>query len=81
MGPAAGLPLEAERHDPVAATANHIQGVLSALRDLDFGETAPAAATPGPSDDIVRDSPYDTSRRRRGGTDRGSRMSPCSRMS
>ncbi|MCB5906517.1 hypothetical protein [Streptomyces pinistramenti] len=39
----AGLPLAAERLDPVAATANHVQGVIGALRALDFAETAPAA--------------------------------------
>ncbi|MFG2226687.1 hypothetical protein [Streptomyces sp. NPDC048644] len=40
----AGLPLAVERLDPVSATANHIQGVIAALCDLDFAETAPAAA-------------------------------------
>ncbi|GAA1878127.1 hypothetical protein [Streptantibioticus ferralitis] len=39
----AGLPLEAGRPDTVAATANHIQNVIAVLRELDFGETAPAA--------------------------------------
>jgi hypothetical protein len=40
----AGVPLDAGRHEAVAATANHIHGVLSALRNLDLGETVPAAA-------------------------------------
>ncbi|MCL7490796.1 hypothetical protein M8I34_04935 [Streptomyces sp. MCA2] len=39
----AGLPLAGERHADVAATANHIHAVISTLRDLDFGETLPAA--------------------------------------
>ncbi|AZS70395.1 hypothetical protein DDE74_05130 [Streptomyces lydicus] len=38
----AGLPLESERHAEVAAAANHIQAVVSTLRELDFGETPPA---------------------------------------
>ncbi|MFJ9406991.1 hypothetical protein [Streptomyces sp. NPDC101393] len=74
----AGLPLEADRLDLVAATAHHIQTVLRPLRDLDFAETAPAApydvpaaphdapATPYDplvaSGDIFPDSPYGTSR-------------------
>ncbi|WP_405806724.1 hypothetical protein [Streptomyces sp. NBC_01187] len=40
----AGVPLEAGRHEAVAATANHIHGVLAVLRNLDLGETVPAAA-------------------------------------
>ncbi|WP_433136886.1 hypothetical protein ACQPZ8_32795 [Actinomadura nitritigenes] len=40
----AGLPLPADRHAPVAATANHIHSVVAVLRDLDFGDTPPAAA-------------------------------------
>ncbi|MEV7503104.1 hypothetical protein [Streptomyces sp. NPDC093018] len=40
----AGLPLPADRHAAVAATANHIHSVVALLRELDFGETAPAAA-------------------------------------
>ncbi|WP_116202789.1 hypothetical protein [Amycolatopsis circi] len=39
----AGLPLEAARHTNVAAVANHIHSVVSVLRDLDFGDTAPAS--------------------------------------
>jgi hypothetical protein len=40
----AGLPLPDDRHAPVAATANHIHSVVAVLRDLDFGDTPPAAA-------------------------------------
>ncbi|MFJ7344469.1 hypothetical protein ACIQU3_29790 [Streptomyces sp. NPDC101110] len=40
----AGLPLPADRHAAVAATANHIQSVVAVLRELDFGETPPAPA-------------------------------------
>ncbi|MGV2922308.1 hypothetical protein [Streptomyces alfalfae] len=40
----AGLPLADARTVGVAATANHIHSVVSALRDLDFGDTPPAAA-------------------------------------
>ncbi|MEV5826790.1 hypothetical protein AB0L25_14530 [Spirillospora sp. NPDC052242] len=40
----AGLALPADRHAPVAATANHIHSVVAVLRDLDFGDTPPAAA-------------------------------------
>ncbi|MFF8785142.1 hypothetical protein [Streptomyces sp. NPDC015125] len=40
----AGLPLPDERHTDVAATANHIHSVIRTLRELDFGETPPAAA-------------------------------------
>ncbi|GAA1041016.1 hypothetical protein [Streptomyces murinus] len=40
----AGLRLPADRHAAVAATADHIHSVVSILRELDFGETAPAAA-------------------------------------
>ncbi len=39
----AGLPLDDERHDLVATTARHIHAVVSTLRELDFGETHPAA--------------------------------------
>ncbi|MGP8303330.1 hypothetical protein ACTPOK_36470 [Streptomyces inhibens] len=39
-----GLPLPEERHSVVAATANHIHSVVSVLRELDFGDTPPAAA-------------------------------------
>ncbi|MFC9229801.1 hypothetical protein ACFTZI_12680 [Streptomyces decoyicus] len=41
----AGLPLEGGRHADVAATANHIHAVIGTLRDLDFGDTHPAAHT------------------------------------
>ncbi|NSL42755.1 hypothetical protein [Streptomyces sp. 8P21H-1] len=40
----AGLPLPADRHAAVAATANHIHSVVAVLRELDFGETPPAPA-------------------------------------
>ncbi|WP_409474636.1 hypothetical protein [Streptomyces sp. HC307] len=40
----AGLLLPAERHAAVAATANHIHSVVAVLRELDFGDTPPAAA-------------------------------------
>ncbi|MGW1055855.1 hypothetical protein [Streptomyces sp. NPDC002521] len=40
----AGLPLQADRHDGVAATANHIHSVVAVLRELDFGDTPPAFA-------------------------------------
>ncbi|MET7897993.1 hypothetical protein [Streptomyces mirabilis] len=40
----AGLPLSADRHAAVAATANHIHAVVAVLRELDFGDTPPAAA-------------------------------------
>ncbi|MDL4814161.1 hypothetical protein [Actinomadura opuntiae] len=40
----AGLPLPADRHAPVAATADHIHSVIAVLRELDFGDTPPAAA-------------------------------------
>ncbi|MGW7069300.1 hypothetical protein ACWGII_32325 [Streptomyces sp. NPDC054855] len=38
----AGLPLESERHEEVAATATYIQSVIATLRELDFGDTPPA---------------------------------------
>jgi len=40
----AGLPLPDERRPDVAAVANHIHSVIHTLRELDFGETPPAAA-------------------------------------
>ncbi|MER8187777.1 hypothetical protein [Kitasatospora sp. NPDC094015] len=40
----AGLVLPAEREAAVAAVANHIQRVVSVLRELDFAQTPPAAA-------------------------------------
>ncbi|MFJ4651578.1 hypothetical protein ACIP5Y_09935 [Nocardia sp. NPDC088792] len=40
----AGLPLPADRHAAVAATANHIHSVVSVLRELDFADITPAAA-------------------------------------
>ncbi|MER6138537.1 hypothetical protein ABT174_00550 [Streptomyces sparsogenes] len=40
----AGLPLPADRHAAVAATADHIHSVVAILRELDFGDTPPAAA-------------------------------------
>ncbi|MFG2613946.1 hypothetical protein [Streptomyces anulatus] len=38
----AGLPLGDDRHEGVAATANHIHSVIVTLRELDFGDTPPA---------------------------------------
>ncbi|WP_371515733.1 hypothetical protein [Kitasatospora sp. NBC_01300] len=40
----AGLPLPADRHDSVAATANQLLSVVAVLRELDFGDTPPASA-------------------------------------
>ncbi|WP_394436698.1 hypothetical protein [Streptomyces sp. SGAir0957] len=40
----AGLPLPADRHAAVAATALHIHSVVTVLRELDFGDTPPAPA-------------------------------------
>ncbi|MEU6213142.1 hypothetical protein AB0O42_09065 [Streptomyces sp. NPDC089922] len=40
----AGLPLPPDRHAVVAATARHIHSVVAVLRELDFGDTPPAAA-------------------------------------
>ncbi|MFF0550017.1 hypothetical protein ACFYUL_13760 [Streptomyces sp. NPDC004311] len=40
----AGLPLPADRHAAVAATARHIHSVVAILRELDFGDTPPAAS-------------------------------------
>ncbi|MGW4091556.1 hypothetical protein [Nocardia sp. NPDC004750] len=40
----AGLPLTADRHTVVAATADHIHSVITVLRELDFGDTPPALA-------------------------------------
>ncbi|MEU6389659.1 hypothetical protein [Streptomyces sp. NPDC046939] len=40
----AGFPLPAERHAAVAAAAHHIQRVVAVLRELDLGDTPPAAA-------------------------------------
>ncbi|MGW5610544.1 hypothetical protein ACWEWI_31570 [Streptomyces sp. NPDC003753] len=40
----AGLPLPADRHAAVAATAHHIHSVVAVLRELDFGDTPPAHA-------------------------------------
>ncbi|MEU0135838.1 hypothetical protein ABZ172_17690 [Streptomyces sp. NPDC006296] len=39
----AGLPLADERRAAVAVTAAHIQSVVATLREIDFGDTAPAA--------------------------------------
>jgi hypothetical protein len=39
-----GLPLPADRHAPVAATAQYIHSVVALLRELDFGDVPPAAA-------------------------------------
>ncbi|MGW2698120.1 hypothetical protein [Streptomyces sp. NPDC001296] len=48
----AGLSLPADRHAVVASVANHIQGVVAVLRELDFGET-PTATTPAAPADRV----------------------------
>ncbi|WP_037917957.1 hypothetical protein [Actinacidiphila yeochonensis] len=40
----AGLPLADERHEGVAATADFIHSVITTLRELDFGDTPPAAS-------------------------------------
>ncbi|MGW6944752.1 hypothetical protein ACWGF3_37900 [Streptomyces xanthophaeus] len=40
----AGLALGSDRHAAVAATAHHVLGVISRLRELDLAETPPAAA-------------------------------------
>ncbi|MFH8484525.1 hypothetical protein [Streptomyces longisporoflavus] len=40
----AGLPLESDRHEAVAATANHIHSVIATLRELDFRDTPPATS-------------------------------------
>ncbi|MFD7922408.1 hypothetical protein ACFV3R_24685 [Streptomyces sp. NPDC059740] len=37
------VPLPPDRWAEVAATAEHIHGVLSVLKELDLGDTAPAA--------------------------------------
>jgi hypothetical protein len=39
-----GLPLAPDRHARVAVTAEHIHSVVAVLRELDFGDTPPAAA-------------------------------------
>ncbi|MFJ2261567.1 hypothetical protein ACIOKD_25055 [Streptomyces sp. NPDC087844] len=39
----AGLPLSDERREAVAGTAEYIQSVIATLRELDFGDIAPAA--------------------------------------
>ncbi|NUP40967.1 MAG: hypothetical protein HOY76_29115 [Streptomyces sp.] len=39
----AGLPLPADRHAAVAAVADHIHSVVAVLRELNFGDTPPAA--------------------------------------
>ncbi|MEV4969863.1 hypothetical protein [Streptomyces scopuliridis] len=40
----AGLPLSPDRHAAVAVTANRIHAIVAVLRELDFGDTPPAAA-------------------------------------
>ncbi|MFD4630169.1 hypothetical protein ACFVYR_20265 [Streptomyces sp. NPDC058284] len=37
----AGLPLPGDRHQAVAATADHIHSVVAVLRELDFADTPP----------------------------------------
>ncbi|MFD6281481.1 hypothetical protein ACFWFI_38840 [Streptomyces sp. NPDC060209] len=48
----AGLPLEGDRHEGVAATANHIHSVITTLRELDFGDTPPAASYRAGREDV-----------------------------
>ncbi|GCD92671.1 hypothetical protein [Embleya hyalina] len=38
----AGLPVDASRLPVIAATVNHLHGLVAALNDIPFGETAPA---------------------------------------
>ncbi|MET9532543.1 MULTISPECIES: hypothetical protein [unclassified Streptomyces] len=40
----AGLALGDDRHEAVAATANHIHSVITTLRELDFADTPPAVS-------------------------------------
>ncbi|SMQ14325.1 hypothetical protein SAMN06272771_0619 [Streptomyces sp. Ag82_O1-12] len=40
----AGLALGDDRHERVAATANHIHSVIATLRELDFADTPPAVS-------------------------------------
>ncbi|WP_406152740.1 hypothetical protein OG217_02225 [Streptomyces sp. NBC_01023] len=40
----AGLALGDDRHEGLAATANHIHSVITMLRELDFGDTPPAVS-------------------------------------
>ncbi|MER0247230.1 hypothetical protein AAHZ94_35790 [Streptomyces sp. HSW2009] len=40
----AGHPLDEAQHAAVAATAQQIQAVIATLRELDFGDTHPAAS-------------------------------------
>ncbi|MFK4069845.1 hypothetical protein [Streptomyces sp. NPDC029674] len=40
-----GLPLAADRHEAVAATADHIRSVVAVLRELDFADTSPMPPT------------------------------------
>ncbi|WP_327293867.1 hypothetical protein [Streptomyces sp. NBC_01197] len=40
----AGLALGDDRHEGLAATANHIHSVITTLRELDFGDTPPAVS-------------------------------------
>ncbi|MGW6918390.1 hypothetical protein ACWGB8_31930 [Kitasatospora sp. NPDC054939] len=60
----AGLPLDAERHALVAATAEHIHRVVAVLRELDLGPTPPAADgpvtedAPPASDAPIADAPH-----------------------
>ncbi|MFF1378804.1 hypothetical protein [Streptomyces sp. NPDC058308] len=43
-----GLLLPDDRHEAVAATANHIHSVVAVLRELDFADTPP---TPFPAEE------------------------------
>ncbi|MEV7192530.1 hypothetical protein AB0N81_12120 [Streptomyces sp. NPDC093510] len=42
-----GLPLGSDRHQAVAATADHIHSVVAVLRELDFADTPPTAHRTG----------------------------------
>ncbi|MBJ6623048.1 MULTISPECIES: hypothetical protein [Streptomyces] len=50
------MPTPEEDHRAVvAATARHIQDVVSVLRELDFGDTPPAAVFDAAASDTVRE--------------------------
>ncbi|MFJ9036907.1 hypothetical protein ACIRF8_10015 [Streptomyces sp. NPDC102406] len=48
----AGLVLRDDRHEGVAATANHIHSVITTLRELDFADTPPAASYRAGREDV-----------------------------
>ncbi|MGY1438644.1 hypothetical protein [Streptomyces reniochalinae] len=45
-----GLPLDADRHAEVAATAQYIHSVVSVLHEIDFADTPPAPTYRVPED-------------------------------